>query len=197
MVLDWQSASANGADILLASASPRRVLICERAGLRILQKAPGVEECTRDGDPDGTVEENARRKLMWAMPAAVDLPVVSADTVVSLDGQVLGKPGSLDEARSMLMGLSGKMHRVCTGLGFAAPGQDPIVQVVESQVRFLELTPERVEAYIERVTPLDKAGGYDIDQSSELLVASYEGSYTNIMGLPVDHLIHLLARSRS
>ena len=194
MALVWEREEGTGIDLLLSSGSPRRVLICERAGLRILQRTPDVEECVFDQDPGGTAEENARRKLTWALPAAVDIPIVSADTVVSLDDGVLGKPVSRDEARSMLLRLSGRTHSVFTGLGFAGPGVAPSVRVVESRVRFLELTDERVEAYMDLVDPLDKAGGYDIDQSSDLLVASYEGSYTNIMGLPVDHLIHLLGR---
>ena len=111
------------------------------------------------------------------------LPILSADTIVWLDGRIYGKPRDLDEAREFLRWLSGRTHSVFTGVAL-----DGDVRVVRSDVKFRALSESDVEEYVMSVRPLDRAGAYDIDERGDLIVESYTGSYENIMGLPVEPL---------
>ena len=111
------------------------------------------------------------------------LPILSADTIVWLDGRIYGKPRDLDEAREFLRWLSGRTHSVFTGVAL-----DGDVRVVRSDVKFRALAERDVEEYVMSVRPLDRAGAYDIDERGDLIVESYTGSYENIMGLPVEPL---------
>ncbi len=132
-----------------------------------------------EGDPRRTVAENALAK-----GAAVDAKgVLSADTIVWHDGRIYGKPVDLSQAKEFLLELSGKTHSVFTGVAF-----DGEVKIVESLVKFRDLSEKEIDEYIRRVCPLDRAGAYDIDESGEFIVESYTGSYENIMGLPVEPL---------
>ena len=116
-------------------------------------------------------------------PSPSPLPILSADTIVWLDGRIYGKPRDLDEAREFLRGLSGRTHSVFTGVAL-----DGDVRVVRSDVKFRALSESDVEEYVMSVRPLDRAGAYDIDERGDLIVESYTGSYENIMGLPVEPL---------
>ena len=130
-------------------------------------------------DPERTVRENALAKGRTVAAAHV----LSADTIVWLDGRIYGKPRDLAEAKAFLHELSGRVHTVFTGVAY-----DGDVQVVRSDVTFRALSDAQIDAYVARVKPTDRAGAYDIDESGDLLVASYTGSYENIMGLPVEPL---------
>ena len=116
-------------------------------------------------------------------PSPTPLPILSADTIVWLDGRIYGKPRDLDEAREFLRGFSGRTHSVFTGVAL-----DGDVRVVRSDVKFRALSESDVEEYVMSVRPLDRAGAYDIDERGDLIVESYTGSYENIMGLPVEPL---------
>ena len=116
-------------------------------------------------------------------PTPTLLPILSADTIVWLDGRIYGKPRDLDEAREFLRGLSGRTHSVFTGVAL-----DGDVKVVRSDVKFRVLSESDVDEYVMSVRPLDRAGAYDIDERGDLIVESYTGSYENIMGLPVEPL---------
>ena len=116
-------------------------------------------------------------------PSPSLLPILSADTIVWLDGRIYGKPRDLDEAREFLRWLSGRTHSVFTGVAL-----DGDVRVVRSDVKFRALSESDVEEYVMSVRPLDRAGAYDIDERGDLIVESYTGSYENIMGLPVEPL---------
>ena len=116
-------------------------------------------------------------------PSPSPLPILSADTIVWLDGRIYGKPRDLDEAREFLRWLSGRTHSVFTGVAL-----DGDVRVVRSDVKFRALSESDVEEYVMSVRPLDRAGAYDIDERGDLIVESYTGSYENIMGLPVEPL---------
>ena len=116
-------------------------------------------------------------------PSPSLLPILSADTIVWLDGRIYGKPRNLDEAREFLRWLSGRTHSVFTGVAL-----DGDVRVVRSDVKFRALSESDVEEYVMSVRPLDRAGAYDIDERGDLIVESYTGSYENIMGLPVEPL---------
>lgn len=117
------------------------------------------------------------------LPSPSPLPILSADTIVWLDGKIYGKPRDLDEAREFLRWLSGRTHSVFTGVAL-----DGDVRVVRSDVKFRALSESDVEEYVMSVRPLDRAGAYDIDERGDLIVESYTGSYENIMGLPVEPL---------
>lgn len=165
--------------IVLASASPRRAKILESSGVDFTVVKTDAPEVSYDADPRRTVSENALAK-----GAAANCPdVLSADTIVWHDNRIYGKPRSFDEAKEFLRTLSGETHTVFTGVAFNGE-----VKVVESKVTFRELTDREIDEYVERVKPLDRAGAYDIDESGEFIVASYSGSYENIMGLPVEPL---------
>ena len=165
--------------LILASGSPRRAKIL--AGLERefdIVRTDAPEACYPD-DPERTVRENALAKGA----AVKGGRVLSADTIVWFDGRIYGKPRDLEEARAFLRELSGKVHSVFTGVAFNGE-----VKVVESKVRFRRLTDAEIDEYVERVKPLDRAGAYDIDESGDLIIESYSGSYENIMGLPVEPL---------
>ena len=165
--------------IILASGSPRRAKILESLGANFTVVKTDAPEVSYDSDPRRTVSENALAK------GAVlnDRNVLSADTIVWYDNRIYGKPRSLDEAKEFLNILSGKTHTVFTGVAFNGE-----VKVVESLVKFRELSDDKIDEYVARVKPLDRAGAYDIDESGEFIVESYSGSYENIMGLPVEPL---------
>ena len=130
-------------------------------------------------DPERTVRDNALAK-----GAAVGgARVLSADTIVWFDGKIYGKPKDLDQAKEYLRELSGNVHTVFTGVAY-----DGQVKVVRSDVKFRRLDAAAIDAYVARVKPTDRAGAYDIDESGDLIVESYTGSYENIMGLPLEPL---------
>jgi septum formation protein len=170
--------------LILASASPRRRKILESMGLTFDVVVPLVEEIHETSDPTGTVQENAARKCAWARDQHPGVAVIAADTVVVFDGECIGKPKSLVDAVAMLRRFSATSQTVFTGVAMATAGGDVTSRVDRSVVHFRELTDAAIEKYVQLVDPLDKAGGYDIDQHGDLIIRGYEGSWTNIMGLP-------------
>jgi len=170
--------------ILLASGSPRRAKILRERGVDFDVVRTDAPEASYPADPVRTVLENARAKGAAARAALRSpLPVLSADTVVWRDGRIYGKPRDRAEARAFLRELSGRVHSVFTGVAF-----DGRSVAVRSDVTFRDLTDATIDAYIDAVDPLDRAGAYDIDACGERLVASYTGTYENIMGLPLEPL---------
>ena len=165
--------------LTLASGSPRRAKILAALGVDFVVAKSDAAEVSIPHDPERTVRENALAKGR-AVAAA---HVLSADTIVWLDGRIYGKPRDLAEAKAFLHELSGRVHTVFTGVAY-----DGDVRVVRSDVTFRALSDAQIDAYVARVKPTDRAGAYDIDESGDLLVASYTGSYENIMGLPVEPL---------
>ena len=170
--------------LILASGSPRRAKILRDLGVAFEVVKTDAPESSYPGDPERTVRENALAK--GAVLPSANPPtrhVLSADTIVWLDGRIYGKPRDLAEAKAFLRELSGRTHAVFTGVAY-----DGEARVVRSDVTFRPLTEETIDAYVAKVNPLDRAGAYDIDECGELLVASYTGTYENIMGLPVEPL---------
>ena len=170
--------------LILASGSPRRAKILRDLGVVFEVVKTDAPESSYPGDPERTVRENALAK--GAVLPSSNPPtrhVLSADTIVWLDGRIYGKPRDLAEAKAFLRELSGRTHAVFTGVAY-----DGEARVVRSDVTFRPLTEETIDAYVAKVNPLDRAGAYDIDECGELLVASYTGTYENIMGLPVEPL---------
>jgi len=175
--------------IILASASPRRRELLEAAGFQITVVPSTVEEMDHAaGGAVALAEENARIKAEDVARAHPDATVLGADTVVVVDGDALGKPRDLAEASGMLARLSGRDHDVVTGVCIAHAGREPEVFHVATRVRFAPLAKERIAHYYSLVNPLDKAGAYAIQEHAELLGAEIDGSYSNVMGLPMEEL---------
>ena len=166
--------------LVLASGSPRRAKILRDHGVDFTVAKSDAEETSFPDDPERTVRVNA---LVKGAAAKHGGKVLSADTIVWYGGRIYGKPRDLDEARRFLRELSGRVHSVYTGVAYCGEAK-----VVRSDVKFRALSDAAIEEYVRRVRPLDRAGAYDIDESGDLIVESYTGSYENIMGLPLGPL---------
>lgn len=167
---------------VLASGSPRRAKILADQGVMFRVVCTNATEVSYPGDPMRTVCENARRKAL-AYSARAGEHVISADTIVTLDNRILGKPRDYEEAKAYLRLLSGRTHAVYTAVAL-----DGEVRVEKSEVTFRTLDEATIASYVDEVKPLDRAGAYDIDVQGARLIASYTGSYENIMGLPLEPL---------
>lgn len=182
-------------DIILASQSPRRKELLLQMGLRGFKIiSPDVDEHV-EGNPSPAelVEALSRRKAgAVAAQADEDDLIIAADTVVALDGAVLGKPEDERDAFSMLSALSGNRHMVYTGVTVIR-GAQAVTTHEETVVTFRELEPDEISSYIETGEPMDKAGAYGIQGLGALLVSGIEGDYFNVMGLPVYRLGRILA----
>ena len=179
-----QISSTVNTPLILASESERRRKILLEMGLTFETVVPQVEEVHVEDQPIFSVRENARRKHAWCRECRPDGVIIAADTVVDFRGRCVPKPRSMDEARDFLRMFSGHSQQVHTGVALSRPGRQVDVKVVTSDVSFKELSDVAIDAYLRRVDPMDKAGAYDIDQQGDLIIASYSGSRTNIMGLP-------------
>ena len=181
-------------NIILASASPRRRELLERIGITdFTVAAPNVDESVEPGlSPADMVETLSLRKARAAAENfGPDDLIIAADTVVALDADVLGKPQDEDDAFSMLSALSGREHRVYTGVT-VLQGDKIVTEHEETAVTFRELYPEEIRGYIAAGEPLDKAGAYGIQGVGALLVSGIRGDYSNVMGLPVFRLGQVL-----
>ena len=181
--------------IIAATASPRRHAILRRLGVAFEVDAPEVEEIHDAADPVGTVVHNARAKYAAVQKRHPGAAVLAADTLVWFEGELIGKPRDLDEAKKILRRLSGRTHVVFTAVATGASA-GPEVRVEASSVRFRELGEDKIAAYVAEVRPLDRAGAYDIDENGGRLVAGWSGSYTNIMGLPEEVVRGWLGKTR-
>lgn len=183
-------------DIILASQSPRRQELLERMGLRDFRIAvPGTDE-TVDSylPPAQVVQELSRRKALAVRKQADGQAlIIAADTVVTLDGAVLGKPKDEPDAFHMLTMLSGCRHQVYSGLTVLR-GEEIQTVCEVTDVTFRELDSREIAAYIETGEPMDKAGAYGIQGFGALFVERISGDYYNVMGLPVCRLGRILAR---
>ena len=172
--------------LTLGSASERRRTILAGLGVPFEAYTPDVTETFYADDPKRTAMENSRRKHEVCKRRFPDRPIITADTIVAFEGQCVTKPESLAAAAGFLRMFSGRQQVVYTALALSVPGAEPDVDIVESTVLFRMLTEPAIREYLSTVNPLDKAGGYDINQRGDLIVESYSGSYTNIMGLPAE-----------
>ena len=183
-------------NIILASQSPRRKELLERMGIRDFETiSPNVDESVFHGLPP----EELVRRLSAEKAAAVagrageDAIVIAADTVVALEGAVLGKPADELDAFKMLSALSGVRHQVYTGVTVCRGGEKQTAHEV-TDVTFRELSEGEIEDYIATGEPMDKAGAYGIQGYGALLIQGISGDYYNVMGLPVCRLSGMLAR---
>ena len=177
--------------IILASASPRRRALLESAGFRPDVRIPNADETWPPGPLEDGVVAIARRKLD-RLGAVTDL-ALAADTVVALGQEVLGKPRDAADATRMLERLSGVEHRVITGF-IVRRGERVHAEAVVSRVRFRALSAADIARYVATGECQDKAGAYGIQGEGGALVAWLEGSYTNIVGLPLAEVLRALER---
>lgn len=186
--------SSESPQIILASNSPRRKELLGQMGLYEFKvSAPNGDESVEEGlSPARIVEELSLRKARAAAEKAgpEDL-IIAADTVVALDGAVLGKPRSGEDAFSMLSALSGREHLVYTGVT-VLQGERAVTEHEETAVRFREAAPGEIRGYIATGEPMDKAGAYGIQGRGALLVSGIRGDYSNVVGLPVFRLGRML-----
>ena len=180
--------------VILASQSPRRRELLERMGLSdfLIRPAQGEEIFDPSLTPAQLVEALSRQKAeeISAGAGPEDI-VIAADTVVSVDGRVLGKPRDEAEAADMLSALSGREHTVYTGLTVRRGGE-AVTEHEATAVRFRPLTRGEIAAYVATGEPMDKAGAYGIQGLGGLLVAGIQGDYHNVVGLPVCRLGQIL-----
>ena len=183
----------NDLRLILASSSPRRSELLATLGIRFEAVAPNIDERrNQNEEPFDYVLRIARTKAESAVASGV--VVIAADTIVVIDGQVLGKPGHPEEAKSMLRRLSGVSHEVLTGVAVARSSD--IVQIataVESIiVKFLPMTDEEIADYVATGEPMDKAGAYALSGMGAIFVEAVHGSPSGVIGLPLHTTARLL-----
>ncbi len=188
--------------IILASSSPRRKELLESAGVYCEIRIPNTDESYREGESATEhAQRNAREKarVIYAeLNSSEACVVIAADTIVVLDGAILGKPESEDEARMMLKRLKGRTHDVCTGValfGKTDEGETREVDLLSrTAVTFREFSDVEIDAYIRTGDPMDKAGAYGIQSKAAHFVQRVEGSYTNVVGLPLAEVMDVLRK---
>ena len=181
--------------LVLASRSPRRSALLRRLDIPFIAHPSSVEEVWPENEPPGAAVESIA--LQKANPVSLAHPealTLGADTVVVLEGEVLGKPGSKEEARAMLCRLSGATHTVYTGLALLHPSSERSVTDHEAtQVTFAELDDDEITRYVATRSPMDKAGAYGIqDDYGAFFVARIHGDFYNVVGLPLHRLYQML-----
>ncbi len=188
--------------IILASSSPRRIALLQQIGLDFDVYSPLVQEVVLSEIRRASHSECAARRKIAQTNASLkageafdhtsgDRMVIGADTIVVRDGEIMGKPGDENEARTMLRALSGKAHVVVTGLSVKLNDLPEIRGFEETVVTFRRLSGREIDRYIRSGEPMDKAGAYGIQGLGALLVKGIEGCYFNVMGLPLVRLLGL------
>ncbi len=182
--------------IILASASPRRAALLEGAGIPVTVVPSHVAEHVRPGEaPVDAALRLARAKAREVSQRAEGRFIVAADTIVVVDGEVFGKPLDAADAERMLRRLSGRVHEVMTG--FEVLDRDTgrgIGDVVVTRVEFKPLHPDEIQSYVATGCPLDMAGAYGIQGRAASMVRRIDGSYTNVVGLPLAEVVDALRR---
>jgi len=187
--------------LVLASGSPRRRDLLGARGLVFDVRPADVDETPVPGeDAEGLVRRLAASKAEAALAAAPERPIVvlAADTLVSVDGDVLGKPVDEADAARMLRLLSGSRHQVLTGVAVASSTGTAAtlsVEVETTHVHMAQWTEDQITAYVASGEPMDKAGSYAIQEVGDRFVTRIEGSFDNVVGLPVDRTCRMLAEA--
>ncbi|WP_033169897.1 nucleoside triphosphate pyrophosphatase [Selenomonas sp. ND2010] len=179
--------------IILASGSPRRKELLEQVGASfVVSVSDAAEESSDRLEPEELVRINAVAKAKAVAAEYPEKPVLGADTVVSLDGHTYGKPCDKNEACRMLENFSGRTHQVSTGIAMVVKGEI-YTDVVTTKVTFGAMSQEEISRYVETGEPLDKAGAYAVQGIAARFIEKIEGSYSNVVGLPL-HAVTQLAR---
>jgi septum formation protein len=191
--------SAAGAQVLiLASRSPRRQELLQAEGI-VFEVVPGAGDEPAQELGEDCAQYARRAATAKALEVAHSRPgrwTLGADTVVAVDGDALGKPADGEEARHMLQRLSGRSHEVCTGVALARADSTGAcelrAEVAVTQVTFRPLQESEIATYVESGEPLDKAGAYGIQGGAGQFVSHVEGSYSNVVGLPLELVREML-----
>lgn len=179
--------------IILASASPRRSDLLRQAGISFETVVSSIEEVITKTEPEEVVEELSRQKAFDVAESILeegqdDFLVIGADTVVSIDGKILGKPKNVQNAKEMLGMLQGREHQVFTGVTFvivqAGKRQDRTFHE-ETEVWFYPMSNEEIDTYAESGEPEGKAGSYGIQGAGAIYIEKIKGDYNNVVGLPL------------
>ncbi len=180
-------------NLILASQSPRRRELFELIGLPFTALVSEADEDIPLEEPGAYVEKLALRKAEAVFAQRPGDCVVGADTIVWLDGGIIGKPRDEADAYRILRTLSGRTHTVYTGLAVLAPGSRELLHDI-TQVTFAPLSDEEIRAYIKTGDPMDKAGAYGVQGKGAIFVDRVEGCYFTVIGLPVPKLYRALAK---
>jgi septum formation protein len=179
--------------LILASASPRRAELLTTAGIQFEPLPVQVDETQRDAEsPYDHVRRLAEEKARMALARRSDAVVLGADTVVVIDERILGKPKDPEDAAAMLRALAGRSHEVLTGVAVLAVGRPARVAVERTRVWMSALGNDEIAWYVATGEPMDKAGAYAIQGLASRFVDRIEGSYSNVVGLPVALVYRLL-----
>ena len=177
--------------LVLASRSPRRAELLTSAGIAFTIRVADIDETALPGEaPLGYVTRLAREKAA-AVPASPDEIVLGADTTVVIDGEVLAKPEDAADATRMLTALAGREHQVITGVCLKR-GDTALVDAATTAVWFAPMTTDEIAGYVASGEPMDKAGAYGIQGLASRFIPRIDGSYTNVVGLPVALVYQLL-----
>ncbi|MGH9835452.1 MAG: Maf family protein [Blastocatellia bacterium] len=175
--------------LILASASPRRAELLRAAGINFTVRAADVDETIHPGEsPHDYVLRLSREKALAV--AQGDELTLGADTTVVINGEIAGKPVDDEDARRMLRSLNGQWHEVLTGVTLARADQ-VLSGIASTRVKFAELSDAEIDWYVATGEPMDKAGAYAIQGHAALFVERIEGSYANVVGLPVQMVYRL------
>ena len=179
--------------VILASQSPRRIELLKTV-IKNFRIVPSKidEVCDINLSPEENAILLGRKKATWVAKEHPHNLVIGADTMVVLENKIIGKPTDAENARQILRQLSGQEHKVITGV--AVVHSKIFSAVSSSHVRIKALTPDEINSYVESGEPMDKAGAYAIQGEGSFLIESYSGSYSNIIGLPMDLLKDLLQK---
>ncbi len=181
--------------LVLASKSPRRSEILKNASIDFVVRTADADETIPNGTkPEDAVVFLAARKAM-AVTRAKDEMVLAADTVVVLDGEILGKPKDKDDAYNMIKKLSGRVHSVFTGVCAIADGFSMTFSE-ETRVEFYNLSDEEIKTYINTDEPYDKAGAYGIQGLASKFIRGIDGDYFNVVGLPMSAIYQKILKNR-
>ena len=179
--------------IILASASPRRAELLRAAGIAFDVLPADVDETPHPNEQaNAYVRRLAEAKARAVAASSRTYPVLAADTTVVVDGQILGKPFDDDDARRMLRMLAGERHEVITGVALAHRG-DVHVHVEVTAVEFAAMSDAEIDWYVSTGEPRDKAGAYGIQGGASRFITRVDGSYSNVVGLPIALVYQMLA----
>ena len=185
----------NMENIILASSSPRRRRLMLEAGFNFEIIVSDSEEiCDKFMIPWDLTVQNAQIKASPIAQINQEKIVIGADTVVSLDNEIFGKPSNMEEAVKMLARLSGRTHIVTTGVCIIQKEKNETFYV-NTEVTFKPLSGKEISQYVKVINPLDKAGAYAAQDHGELIIEKYSGSFTNVVGLPMSEVKEALAHS--
>ncbi|MFX5871571.1 Maf-like protein [Acinetobacter baumannii] len=185
------------AHLVLASSSPRRRELLQQLGLNFEIYSPDIDESVHEGElVHQYVERLAREKAQAVLNIFPDSVIIAADTSLGLDGQIIGKPDSKQHAFDIWKQLSGRWHDVFSGICIATQ-QHILSQVVQTQVEFASLTTQDMEDYWATGEPVGKAGAYAIQRIASQYIPKIQGSYSNVVGLPLYEFSQLFKRVKT